>query len=459
MKLLLLARCALAAVLVPGALLAQPRSAAPARPKSGVAAAALLRSGPMVGYSEMREVALWVQTTAPATAQIEYWDKAKPQVKWRTAPVATRAAHAHTAHLLADEVLPGRRYAYALYLNGQRVARPYPLEFQSLPQWQWRQEPPDFSFAMGSCVYVNEAPYDRAGPEYGGDYSIFASIDAQRPDFMLWMGDNVYLRPADWNTRTGIYHRYSHSRAVPEMQPLLARTHNYAIWDDHDFGPNDSDRSSATKAITLEAFKDFWANPSYGQGAGQGTSGTFEWNDVQVFLLDDRWFRSPNRYNPKEGAYLGPAQLTWLLDALTTSQATFKLIAVGGQVLNPAKVFENYSNYEQERAALLQGIAARNISGVVFLDGDRHHTELTKLERPGTYPLYDFTCSPLTSGVATGGRNEANTGRVDGTLVLERNFAVVAVSGPLAARQLRISVLNKAGKQLWERTIKAAELK
>ena len=132
---------------------------------------------------------------------------------------------------------------------------------------------------------------------------------------------------------------------------------------------------------------------------------------------------------------------------------------MGGQVLNPAKVFENYSNYEQERAALLQGIAARNISGVVFLDGDRHHTELTKLERPGTYPLYDFTCSPLTSGVATGARNEANTGRVDGTLVMERNFAVVAVSGPLAARQLRISVLNKAGKQLWERTIKAAELK
>ena len=156
----------MAAVLVPGALLAQPRSAAPARPKSGVAAAAaLLRSGPMVGYSEMREVALWVQTTAPATAQIEYWDKEKPQVKWRTAPMATRAAHAHTAHLLADEVLPGRRYAYALYLNSQRVARLYPLEFQSLPQWQWRQEPPDFSFAMGSCVYVNEAPYDRAGPE------------------------------------------------------------------------------------------------------------------------------------------------------------------------------------------------------------------------------------------------------------------------------------------------------
>jgi alkaline phosphatase D len=276
---------------------------------------------------------------------------------------------------------------------------------------------------------------------------------------MLWLGDNTYLRPADWNTRTGIYHRYTHSRALPEMQPLLARTHNYAIWDDHDYGANDSDRGSPYKDITLAAFKDFWANPNYGLAAGQGISGTFEWYDVQVFLLDDRWFRAPNGYNQKESSYLGAAQLNWLLDALTTSQATFKLVAVGGQVLNPLKIFENYSNYEQERAALLQGIADRKISGVVFLDGDRHHTELSKVERPGTYPLYDLTCSPLTSGVSTVADKEANGARVDGTLVMQRNFAMLAVSGTPATRQLRISVLDAAGKQLWERTLKAADLK
>ena len=33
----------------------------------------------------------------------------------------------------------------------------------------------------------------------------------------------------------------------------------------------------------------------------------------------------------------------------------------------------------------------------MFLSGDRHFTELLKVERPGTYPLYEFTSSPLTS--------------------------------------------------------------
>jgi len=292
----------------------------------------------MVGYSEVREVALWVQATGPATAQIEYWELARPQQKWRTAAVAATAAHAYAVHLLADKVQPGRRYTYALYLNGQLVPRPYPLEFQSQALWQGRQEPPDFRFALGSCAYINDAPYERPGALPGSGYDIFTSINAQKPDFMLWLGDNSYLREADWNTRTGIYHRYAHSRAVPEMQPLLARAHQYAIWDDHDYGPNNADRSFVNKGMMLSAFKDYWANPNYGQTLGEGIGGTFQWNDVQFFLLDNRWFRSSNNYNSKEGSYLGAAQLTWLLDALASSTAQFKMVVVGGQVLNPAKV-------------------------------------------------------------------------------------------------------------------------
>ena len=418
----------------------------------------LLRSGPMVGYAEMREVALWVQTTAPATAHIEYWLPAAPQTRWRTAAVPTSAAHGCTAHLIADKVEPGQHYRYALYLNGQPVPRPYPLEFQTLALWQWRTAPPDFTFALGSCTYVNEPAYDRPGRSYGGEYDIFTSIEAKKPDFMLWLGDNSYLREPDWNSRTGIYQRYSHSRAVPEMQPLLARAHNYAIWDDHDYGPNDSDRSFWNKHTTLAAFQDFWANPNYGQPDGQGIAGTFQWADMQFFLLDDRWFRSPDNAHPEAGSYLGASQLQWLLEALGNSPAAFKIVVVGGQVLNPAQVFENYSNYAQERAQLLQELAGRHIPGILFLSGDRHFTELTKLDRPGTYPLYDLTCSPLTSSAAPA-PTEANTGRVPGTYTPERNFATIAVRGPANQRELKMTVFDHAGKSLWERTIAAAELK
>lgn len=39
----------------------------------------------------------------------------------------------------------------------------------------------------------------------------------------------------------------THSRSVAELQPFLASTHHYAIWDDHDYGPNDSDRGFYNK--------------------------------------------------------------------------------------------------------------------------------------------------------------------------------------------------------------------
>ena len=48
---------------------------------------------------------------------------------------------------------------------------------------------------------------------------------------MIWGGDNIYLREADWDSKTGIHHRYTYSRKIKETQALLAKTQNFAIWD------------------------------------------------------------------------------------------------------------------------------------------------------------------------------------------------------------------------------------
>lgn len=417
-----------------------------------------LQSGPMVGYSELREVALWVQTTAPATVRFEYWVTDTAAVRYRTASYVTRSDQGHTATLIADQVLPGRRYDYELFIDDRRVVRPYPLTFQSQPLWQWRTEPPTFTFALGSCTYVNEPPYDRPGKPYGGDYDIFATIHKARPDFMLWLGDNVYLREADWTTRTGIYHRYTHTRALPELQPLLGSTHNYALWDDHDYGPDDADRSYPYKDLTYGAFTQFWPNPNYNLAGAGGITGTFGWGDVAFFLLDNRTHRAPNASLAADRPLLGGAQLDWLIDALVSSRATFKFVCIGGQVLNPAAVYENYANYPAEREVLLRRIRTENIPGVIFLDGDRHHTELSKLERPGTYPLYDLTCSPLTAGTHAP-QDEGNTLRVANTLVNDRNFGLITVSGPRTDRTLTIRILDRTGQERWSHVVKASGLR
>ncbi len=415
----------------------------------------LLQSGPMLGYAEMREALLWVQTKAPAEVQFAYWELEAPTDTLLTAATTTQVESAFTAKLIANQVSPGKQYGYQLRIDGAPVSLPYPTVFRTQPLWQWRNDPPPFTVALGSCFYVNETEYDRPGNAYGGQYQIMTAIVEKDPDVMLWLGDNVYLREADWYSRTGFYHRYTHTRSLPELQPLLASAHHYAIWDDHDFGPNDSDRSFIHKELAVETFNHFWGNPTCGLPGQGGITSFFHWYDIDFFLLDNRYFRSPNELTGGRQTLLGENQLEWLIDALAASDAPFKMVCIGGQVLNTAEVYETYTNLQPaERNRLLQRIAEEDIKGVIFLTGDRHHSELSSYTNRAGNVVYDLTISPLTSGPNTN-VTENNDLRVEGALVTQRNFGLLRISGPRTARKLDIEVFDAGGEVLWEYEIAA----
>ncbi len=415
-----------------------------------------LQSGPMVGYSEMLEVMLWVQTNKSADVKIQYYLKGNSAVKHWTNTVSTKKEDAYTAHLLADELEPGNTYSYDLFINKKKISFDYPTEFQTLKMWAWRTDPPEINFATGSGTYINEEKYDRPGKGYGGTYNIFESIADKKPDFMLWLGDNIYLREPDWNTKTGINHRYTHTRSTKEMQRLLASTHNYAIWDDHDFGPNNSDKGFWNKNATLDAFKLFWANPSYGVGDVKGAISYFNWGDCDFFMLDNRYHRDPNNLIKDDKTILGKEQLAWLKDALISSKANFKFIVMGGQFITTAGLFEVYSNYgfSKERNDIIEFIHNQEIRNVVFVTGDRHHSEINVLDRATKPVIYDITSSPLTSGAASKKENEINPFRVEGSLINEANFAVFNIKGERKSRILTITFYDAEGVKILDYEIK-----
>lgn len=418
----------------------------------------LVKSGPMLGYSDQREVLLWVQTTKEAEVAFRFWDLKNPKSTRTTQIIKAKKENGFVAKAVADSLSPGTRYGYEVLINGRVQSLVQRKEFQSLPLWLFRTDPPEMNFAVGSCAYVNEPFWDRPGKGYGDSMVVFQTLAQQKPEFMLWLGDNTYTREGDWNSWGGMLHRYTHTRSLPEMQELLSATHHYATWDDHDFGPNDADRGFWNKPLTSKAFDLFWGNPTW-KPLGEGpVTNTFTWGDCQFFMLDDRWFRAPNALKDTTKAYLGKEQIDWLMDALTYSRATFKFIACGGQVINDAAVFENYAAYPQERKYLIERITKAKIPGVIFLTGDRHHAELCKLERPGTYPLYDLTTSPLTAGVHDPG-NEPNTLRVPGTLYNGRNFAMMNIKGSQKERVLTMRIMSNIGKLVWEKEFKANDLK
>jgi alkaline phosphatase D len=421
----------------------------------------LLQSGPMVGYGTMTEVMVWAQTTRAASVQVQYWEPPTPKQKFKSRIFKTREDEGFTAHVLVDGLQPGKQFEFELLLDGKVTKRLYPYRFQTQPLWQWRTDPPAFTVAFGSCNYVNEPEWDRPGKPYGSDHEIFERIADQKPDVMLWLGDNTYYREIEFGSLRGLIHRQTHTRSLPELQRLLGIAHHYAIWDDHDFGPDNSDRSWRLKDEVLRVHKMFWANQTYGTDEIRGTFGRFEWDDVEFFLLDDRYHRSPDS-TPDDAAktMFGKPQLQWLKDALLNSRAPFKMVVNGNQILNRLAPEEVLADFPAEWEELIGFIKKERIRGVVFLSGDRHITELIVHRDSTFYPLYDFTSSAFTAGLSPPRGKEIDMkDRVAGTLVADAHtFGLLKFSGPRTDRKLTMETWDHTGKLRWTFELKARDL-
>jgi alkaline phosphatase D len=408
-----------------------------------------LQSGPMTGYSAMREASVWIQTTRPAHVIMEYREMDTADAWTESEPIQTEKNSFFTGILVADEVEPGKKYEYRIKVDKNVQESKYPQFFRTQSLWQWRNDPPEFKFVTGSCFYVNEEKYDRPGRPFGGAYNILNHIAQENADFMIWLGDNTYLREADWDSKTGIYKRYTHTRSLPELQPVLSSMHHYAIWDDHDYGPNDSDRIYPFKEVAKQAFKDFWANPNYVLGPDGGITGSFVWSDCQFFLLDNRWYRSPQSEN---GQIIGQQQMDWLIESLRYSQSPFKFVSVGGQFVSNYPAFENHAVFAEERQKLIDLIDLYKIQGVVFLTGDRHHSEISKLTTASGIEIFDITSSPLAAG-SYDHKSETNTLRIQGSIHGVKNYACIEVSGPKNKRSLVVTYKNSDGEELSMHTL------
>ena len=443
-----------------------PLESAPMRPlllALALALAAPVHAQPpavsvMHGFVDMAAMTLWLQTERAAKVAVDLHPEGDA-AKRRRVEGATRAEDDFALHLRLAGLEPGTRYRYQVLVDGRPSGEPG--TFATQPLWQYRTDPPELAVAFGSCAYLNDR-FSRPGPPWGGDYGIFDAIAARAPDLMLWLGDNVYFREPEWTSLEGMSARYRAYRAAPELRRLARAAPHLAIWDDHDFGPNDSDGSFTMKGAALEAFKRYWPNPSYGLPGVPGVFGMATLGDVDFFLLDNRFHRFPNRYPPtRDKAMFGPAQLEWLKQALVSSRATFKVIAAGGQFWNRRNRYESFGSFPAEQRALAEWLAERRIEGVLFLSGDRHFSELLRVERPGMYPLYEFTSSPLTAGVFRDlpADERENPEAVTGTIVTERSFGMLRFSGPRKERAVTLEAYAADGRLLWQRRIAAAELR
>ena len=426
-----------------------------------------LVSGPWAGNVELRNATIWVEVTpAIKNVAVKFYADSGLIPDKTVAYKGELGKDFNPIKIELNGLEMNTNYTYEVLVDGKAVDPGFTTKFTTKDLWQFRKPAPDFSFLTGSCAYFNEPKFDRPGKPYGGDSSIFETMANTPAAFHVWLGDNWYTREVDYSTRWGLNYRASHDRGLPVLQKFMASMPQYSIWDDHDYGPNDIGKSYILKDESRKIFMNYSCNPSYGQKE-EGIYSVVSYGDVDIFLTDDRYFRSeggmPDSIDGKPNAdktYFGKMQLDWLKNALLFSKATFKVIATGGQILNPFSDFECMRFYSIEYKELMNFLAEEKINGVLFFTGDRHHSEVIKQERKGSYPLYDVTNSPYTSGVGkVRGAELTNPARMPGTLVEAQNFTKVTLSGKKNERVMKIEFLGIKGEKLGEWSVGEKELK
>jgi len=300
----------------------------------------------------------------------------------------------------------------------------------------------DWSFHIGSCAM-------KAFPFYLWSFQIFSTMQERPTDFMLWTGDHLYmLKPWQWKSEDAMKKAYKKQRNSARIKKYMASRPQYAIWDDHDYGPNNSGAEFEHKDMSLRVFREMWPNQPFANK--EGVYFSFSHKDAQFFMTDGRYFKI------NDTQLLGKTQLDWLCEELKHSKASFKFVIMGVQVLCDGG-YENFRKYPKEFEYLMHFISENKIEGVIFMSGDVHYSEVSKVERANEYPLYDFTYSPLTSFPIN--YFSENKNRIEETKRNVHNFGEVSFSGENGNRTCELKCLNKRGKLLWSFKINENDLK
>jgi alkaline phosphatase D len=296
-----------------------------------------------------------------------------------------------------------------------------------------------------------------------------------KPGAFIFLGDNIYGDTDDMDTLRAKYARWM---AGPDFKKLAASTQIWATWDDHDFGRNDAGKEypfkDSSKAIFLKAFGVADTSVRWQRPGIYDVTYLQEGNKrIQIILLDVRTFRNRLLYfNPKtdsmppgffytpdykihqnaDSTLLGDAQWRWLEQTLK-APADLRLICSGSQFGITYNGYEAWANFPHEQQRMLNIIKSTKANAVMFLTGDVHYAEISRLESNGLYPLYDVTASGITS---TWDFATPNANRIEGP-VMHNHFGLLKVrwsSDP----EISMQIVDVHQNQRIEYTIKRSEI-
>lgn len=162
----------------------------------------------------------------------------------------------------------------------------------------------------------------------------------------------------------------------PGPSALLRSTPLAYVWDDHDYGPNNADRTSPTRTAAQAVYREYVPHyPLVDDGTG-AVSQAFDLGRARVILTDLRSNRDPAS-DPDDAAksMLGESQQRWFERELLAARDSHELIIW----VNPSPWVgeaeagaDGWAGYATERAEIANFIAEHDIDNLLMLSGDAH---------------------------------------------------------------------------------------
>jgi len=225
--------------------------------------------------------------------------------------------------------------------------------------------PFSFTIAFSACA------------DTGSNHAIFDTIRRHQPLLYLNTGD-LHYEDISTNDRERFRQAYERVLAQPRQATLYRLVPIAYMWDDHDYGPNDSDATAPGRTAARLTYQEYV--PHYPLAAGSGDVAiyqAFTIGRVRFIMTDTRSERSPKSM-PDTAAktMLGTAQKAWFKQQLLDANGVYPVIvwvcASPWLADLPGSGDDNWAGYATERRELTDFIETAGIQGLIMLSGDVH---------------------------------------------------------------------------------------
>ncbi len=313
---------------------------------------------PTMWLGAMTPTSATVKVKLPPGTPAKLFVRSAGEAPLKFSPLPPKDPASTVAEFAVTGLQPSTVYTYTLDVVNRPSFYP-PGSFKTFPA---QGQAASFNFAFASCAQT------------GSEHAVFTTIHEKQPAVFLHLGDFHYqnisrnsprLYRAAWDTVL----------SSSTQGPLYRDVPLSYVWDDHDFGPNDSDSRAPAHAAAHLVYREY--APHYPLPAGEGDSAiyqAFSIARVRFIMSDLRGERSPGKVADGPGkSMLGARQKEWFKRELLEASRSHAMVFWTSSVpWIGARADDSWQNYEYERREIANFIAEHRISNLCILCGDAH---------------------------------------------------------------------------------------